>query len=401
MISKFIQWLSLTILVGLLVFFSIKQHQITQKEKALTEITPTLQEPIDCSTQTCGSCPTKESCSSKGAESNASIPQSTGTDEFQEVSTDEFSEVTEPSTEPENSEFVDVSNSEFEDVASDEFQETSSDSSLVTIQTEEIEKETISSIKIEKYYPTVIRILIAFIILSIIGIFYHKKWIHYFRYPILLGSLIYFGFILGGCPCILVMFNDTLLLFSGKLTLLIYPLILLSIILLTIIFGKIWCGWICHLGALQEFLFRNNRFSLLRSKKSQKALHIIQSFSFVALAIWILITQLNIVCKYDPFVNIFTLRASGWLAYLLIGILILSSLLIYRPFCRAICPVGLILNWTSRLPFASKIVLDGCTECRKCAKYCKMGSIKGNKIDMACIACGDCNQSKCESIKLM
>lgn len=401
MIRKFIQWLCLAMLVGLLVFFSVKQYQITKKEKALTETVPSVQEPTDCETQSCGNCPTKDSCSEKGSQSNATIPKSTGTDEFQEVSTDEFSEVTETKTNCKNSEFEEVSTSEFEEVSSDEFQETSTDTNLVSTTTEEIDKETISSINIEKYYPTFIRFTILFILLALISIFYHTKWIHYFRFPILLGSLIYFGFILGGCPCILVMFNDSLLLFSGKLSLLIYPLILLIIIILTILFGKIWCGWICHLGALQEFLFRNNRFSILRSKKSQNALHIIQSFSFVALTIWILTTQLNIVCKYDPFTKIFTLMASDWLSYLLIGLLIASSLLIYRPFCRAICPIGLILNWTSKLPFANKIVLDGCTECRKCAKYCKMGSIKGNKIDMACIACGECNQSKCESIKLM
>ncbi|PKP27412.1 MAG: hypothetical protein CVU02_03515, partial [Bacteroidetes bacterium HGW-Bacteroidetes-19] len=358
MIRKFIQWFSLAILVGFLVFFSVKQHQITQKDKAPTEITPTVQEPIDCSTQSCGSCPSKETCSSKGAESNATIPKGTGTDEFQEVSTDEFSEVTEPSTGSENSEFEDVSNNEFEEVSTDEFQETSTDSNLVSTSTEEIEKVTVSSINIERYYPTFIRFAILFIFLAIISIFYQTKWIHYFRYPILLASLIYFGFILGGCPCILVMFNDTLLLVSGNLSLLVYPVILLIIILLTILFGKIWCGWLCHLGALQEFLFRNPRMQLLRSKKAQKVLHITQRAIFLALGIWILIAQINIVCTYDPFIKIFTLSASGWLAYILVGVLILSSLLIYRPFCRAICPVGMLLNLTSKLPFANKIVLD-------------------------------------------
>jgi polyferredoxin len=197
------------------------------------------------------------------------------------------------------------------------------------------------------------------------------------------------------------MFNDTLLLFSGKLSLLIYPVILLILIILTIVFGKIWCGWLCHLGALQEFLFRNPRMQLLRSVNAQKILHIIQRATFLALGIWILVAQINIVCTYDPFIKIFTLSASGWLAYLLVGALIVSSLLIYRPFCRAICPVGMLLNLTTKLPFANKIVLDGCTECKKCHKYCKMGSIKGGKVDMACIACGECNQSKCEGIKLM
>lgn len=401
MIRKFIQWLCLAMLVGLLVFFSVKQYQITKKEKALTETTPSVQEPTDCASQSCGSCPSKESCSEKGAESNASIPKSTGTDEFKEVNTDEFSEVSENSTEPSNSEFEEVSNSEFEEVSSNEFQETSSDTNLVSTPTEEVNNKTISSINIEKYYPTFIRFTILFILLALISIFYHTKWIHYFRYPILMGSLIYFGFILGGCPCILIMFNDTLLLFSGNLSLLIYPIILLIIIILTILFGKIWCGWLCHFGALQEFLYRNPRMQLLRSKTAQKILHIIQRATFIALGIWILVTQSNIVCTYDPFIKIFTLSASGWLAYLLVGILILSSVLIYRPFCRAICPVGMLLNLTTKLPFSNKIVLDGCTECKKCHKYCKMGSIKEGKVDMACIACGECNQSKCEGIKLM
>lgn len=401
MIRKFIQWLCLAILIGVLIFFSVKQYKITHKEETPTEIAPIIQEPTDCSSQTCGSCPSKETCSAKGAESNATIPKSTGTDEFKEVNSDEFTEVTTPSTESENSEFQEVESSEFEEVSSDEFQEATSDTNLVSTPLEEIEKESMSSINIERYYPTFIRFTILFIFLAIISIFYQTKWIHYFRYPILLASLIYFGFILGGCPCILVMFNDTLLLFSGKLSLLIYPVILLILILLTIVFGKIWCGWLCHLGALQEFLFKNPRMQLLRSVKAQKALHIIQRATFLALGIWILVAQINIVCTYDPFIKIFTLSASGWLAYLLVGALLVSSLLIYRPFCRAICPVGMLLNLTTKLPFANKIVLDGCTECKKCHKYCKMGSIHDKKVDMACIACGECNQSKCDGIKLM
>lgn len=382
MVRKIIQCVSLALLTGLLLFFSVKQYQVTHQQETPTETSAEVEEKVDCATQSCGSCPSRESCKGDGS-SNATIPKSTGTDEFKEVNDDEFSEVT-----------------EFEDVSDSEFEDASDANTIASDSAAEVEIDGFKSIQIEKYYPTFIRILIAFIILSLIGIFYQKEWIHYFRYPILLGSLIYFGFILGGCPCILVMFNDSLLLFSGNLSLLIYPLILLAIIILTIVFGKIWCGWICHLGALQEFLYRDHRFTLLRSKKAQKTLHIIQTVSFIALTIWILTTQLNIVCKYDPFVSIFTLFATGWLSYLLIGILILSSLLIYRPFCRAVCPVGLILNWTSRLPFASKIVLDGCTDCKRCHKYCKMGSIKDTKVDMACIACGECNRSKCDGIQL-
>lgn len=411
MIRKILQWIVFCVFLGTLVFFSIKQYQITHPEevKATTEISNSQTDTTNssCEEQSCSSCPSKGNCN--GKESNATISPSTGKDQFKEPSGDEFTEVS--SSESSNSEeFKDVSNSEFQEVSGDEFQEVSTDE-FQEVSNDEFQNSAevtptepakTDKVKIDwvKYYPTFIRFSILFMLLALISIFYHTKWIHYFRYPILMGSLVYFGFILGGCPCILVMFNDTLLLFSGKTALLVYPILLLIIILMTILFGKIWCGWLCHFGALQEFLFRNPRMQLLRSKLAQKVLHIIQKATFIALGIWILVAQINIVCTYDPFIKIFTLSASGWLAYLLVGLLIGSSVLIYRPFCRAICPVGMLLNYTSQLPFANKIVLDGCTECKKCHKYCKMGSIHDKKVDMACIACGECNQSKCEGIKL-
>ena len=393
MIRKIIQWSVIAILAFVLVFFSVKQYQITHPQET-TENKTEISVPGDTTTSTCGetscgACPSKENCN--GKESNATIPKSDGKDEFKEASSDEFTEVS-------SDEFQDASStSEFEDVSASEFQDVSD--TTAKVQTAQVVEEK-PKVDLTKYYPTFIRFSILFIFLGLISIFYQKNWIHYFRYPILLGSLIYFGFILGGCPCILVMFNDALLLLSGNGILWVYPSILLIIILLTILFGKIWCGWLCHFGALQEFLFRNPRMKLWRTKRTQKILHFVQTFSFLALTIWILFAQINIVCTYDPFVKIFTFTASGWLAYTLIGFLIISSLLVYRPFCRAVCPIGLILNWSTRLPFANKIVLDGCTGCKKCHKYCKMGSIQDKKVDMACIACGECNQSKCEGIQL-
>ncbi|HNX21526.1 MAG TPA: 4Fe-4S binding protein [Bacteroidales bacterium] len=393
MIRKIIQWSVIAFLTFVLVFFSVKQYQIAHPQQA-TENKTEISAPVDtatssCEETSCGACPSKDNCNGKA--SNATIPKSDGKDEFKEASTDEFTEVS-------SDEFQDASaTSEFEDVSASEFQDVTDTTSQAQAAPVVEEKPKVD---LTKYYPTFIRFSILFILLGLISIFYHKNWIHYFRYPILLGSLIYFGFILGGCPCILVMFNDSLLLLSGKGMLWVYPTILLSIVLLTILFGKIWCGWLCHFGALQEFLFRNPRMKLWRTKRTQKILHFVQTFSFLALTIWILFAQINIVCTYDPFVKIFTFSGSGWLAYTLIGLLIISSLLVYRPFCRAVCPIGLILNWSSRLPFANKIVLDGCTGCKKCHKYCKMGSIQDKKVDMACIACGECNQSKCEGIQL-
>ena len=394
MIRKSIQWGIVSLFACVFLFFSIKQYQISHPQTSI-ETKIEVSDPIDtttssCGEVSCGACPSKENCTSKS--SSETIPESTGTDDFKEPSSDEFMDVSASSDE-----FSEVTTEEFQDVSSAEFEEVSDSAPH---HADNPSEQGLKKMDITKYYPTFIRFAILFILLGLISIFYQTKWIHYFRYPILLGSLIYFGFILGGCPCILVMFNDLLLFISGNTTLWIYPTLLLIIILMTILFGKIWCGWLCHFGALQEFLFRNPRMEIWRSKTAQKILHIIQRATFLALGIWILIAQINIVCTYDPFIKIFTLSATGWLAYTLVALLVISSLLVYRPFCRAICPVGMILNLTTKLPFANKIVLDGCTECKKCHKYCKMGSIHDKKVDIACIACGECNQSKCEGIQL-
>lgn len=394
MIRKFIQWGIVAFFAFALLFFSIKQYQISHPQKTIenkidaTDLVDS--NTFSCEEISCGSCPSRENCSGKG--SSESIPKSNGSDDFKEPSSDEFMDVS-----VSNGEFTEVTEDEFQDVSGAEFEEVSDSAPH---HADNPSEQGLKKMDITKYYPTFIRFAILFILLGLISIFYHTKWIHYFRYPILLGSLIYFGFILGGCPCILVMFNDLLLLISGNGSSWVYPTLLLILIFMTIIFGKIWCGWLCHFGALQEFLFRNPRLQLLRSKNAQKALHIIQRATFLALGIWILVAQINIVCTYDPFIKIFTLSATGWLAYTLVALLVISSLLVYRPFCRAICPVGMILNLTTKLPFANKIVLDGCTECKKCHKYCKMGSIHDKKVDIACIACGECNQSKCEGIQL-
>ncbi|MGI5821111.1 MAG: 4Fe-4S binding protein, partial [Bacteroidales bacterium] len=187
---------------------------------------------------------------------------------------------------------------------------------------------------------------------------------------------------------------------SGNSTLLIYPTLLIVLIIMTFLFGKIWCGWLCHIGALQEFLYKGERLQWLKSKKSQKILHIIQSSAVVILIIAILITKTNLVCQYFPFVNIFMLQIFNPITYFLVGLVIISSLLIYRPFCRTVCPVGLILNWVSRIPFAKRVRISECKECKRCHRLCKMGSIQGGAIDMSCIACGECSQANCETIQL-
>jgi polyferredoxin len=243
---------------------------------------------------------------------------------------------------------------------------------------------------------SVIGLCISLLLLCIIGIFYKTKSIQQFRPFILLTSLVCFGFIFKGCSCILFYFQGFILFLIGKSTFWFSFVVISAILVLSVIFVAFWCGWICMLGALQEFIFKQNRWNLLKTKKACKILLYIQIVLFVSFVIWIIVTKYPVLCSYDPFVSIFKLRIFNWVGYITVPLLLVSSLFIYRPFCRVFCPIGLLLYLIKYLPFAVKLKIPKCTSCRKCHSYCEMNAIHGKSIDNNCILCGECKKVNCE-----
>jgi len=245
-----------------------------------------------------------------------------------------------------------------------------------------------------------IGLCIAFLLLCMIGISYKTKTIQSLRPLILLCSLVYFGFMMGGCPCLLLYFQGFILFMLGKTTWWLSFVVIISIIALSVIFGAIWCGWICALGALQEFLFQNNRWKLLQSKKAQKILFYIQSFAFAVLVIWIILMQRPVLCVYDPFISIFKIQIFNIIGYITVPLLLISSLFVYRPFCRMICPIGWLLYVIKFLPFTAVLKITTCTDCRKCIPHCKLHAIQNKKIEKTCMMCSECKKANCNSMKM-
>ena len=79
----------------------------------------------------------------------------------------------------------------------------------------------------------------------------------------------------------------------------------------------------------------------------QKILKVVQISVFALWLIQLLATRTNLFCEIDPFKVAFNLFSANWIGYALLGILLISSVLIYKPFCRTICPVGLTLGLVS------------------------------------------------------
>jgi len=299
------------------------------------------------------------------------------TDEFEQndspkvVSTDEFQSAETPTAE------FSASNSEFQ----------SAESTVAT------------PAKTWKDYlkdPNIYEPIVIFLLIGLISLFIKNKTFRKYRGLFLLASLFYLGFYRGACPCMISSFQNSILILFGVQVKLVSLLWFLLLLPGAYLFGKIWCGWLCHLGALQEFLFKAFHLKILQGIKAQKIIKGIQISVFVLWVIQLILTKTNLFCEYDPFKVAFNLISPTTTGYVLLGILLVSSVLIYRPFCRSFCPVGLILGWVSLIPGARKLNKnDTCIHCKHCDQACQQRAlIHSNKITTLrvqdCILCGEC-----------
>ncbi len=187
-------------------------------------------------------------------------------------------------------------------------------------------------------------------------------------------SLAYFGFFREGCICsvgsiqnvALALFNDT---YSIPLTALLFFIIPL---LFALAFGRVFCAGVCPLGAIQELVgFRTVKFP-----RVVESIMISVPFVYLGLSVLSAATESQfLICRYDPFVGIFRLNAPYTMA-IFGALLLITGIFVNRPYCRYLCPYGVLLNIFSR--FSKKhltITPSECTNCRLCEDACPYNAI--------------------------
>ena len=295
-----------------------------------------------------------------------------------------------------------------EAISSDEFEYVSGRDEFETVSDNEFEEATFEEVVdaeplVNKSNKRLLVVVLSlFLATALAGILVEYPKLRNLRYLFLLASLAVVGFGFGGsCPCMLKSFDNTLLFITGNGVKWASLVLFIGLIPLTYVFGRVWCGWICHFGALQEFIHKNSKWNFWKTPKAQKVLFGVQIGVFAIWVLWLLIAQTSYICKYDPFVKIFNLNINGIVNYIIVGFLIVLSLFVNRPFCRAICPIGFVLGWVARIPYARRLhIKDFCIGCSKCKTRCDKGAIVGEKsikhrVDAnACIFCGEC-MSEC------
>lgn len=188
-------------------------------------------------------------------------------------------------------------------------------------------------------------------------------------------SLLYFGFYRHGCICAVgSVQNVALALGSGQygISLVVAAFFLLPI-LFTLLFGRVFCGSVCPLGAAQEAV-------LLRPVRVppwvESAFGIIP-FLYLGLAVAVAAAGgAFLICHMDPFVLFF--RLGGAPQMLLAGVVVLLlSVFIGRPYCRFLCPYGALLRVISPLArWPVKTTPTECITCHLCGSACPYEAIR-------------------------
>lgn len=314
-----------------------------------------------------------------------------GTDEFTEFNDDtEFvdssnniNEFIETTDEFSNDEFSDTD----EFANTDEFSSTDDEFSEFT--DGEI-TETKSTTNWNRFYWAIV--ILAFTILA--GILVRFEKTRKIRPLFLLAAVVILGFYRGG-PGIISSFQNTFLFFIGATDKWPAIVLFLGLIPITYFFGKVFCGWTCYLGAIQEFLYIG-KFKIFQTEKAQKIMRIIRYVIFSILLLQLTITQGIEWSKIGPFKVIFNLFSPNTTGYILLVILLVSSLFIHRPFCKVACPAGLVFGWVTKIPGASVLgITNSCAGCKTCSSSCEINAITRegqiSKLDnQECIMCGEC-----------
>ena len=206
-------------------------------------------------------------------------------------------------------------------------------------------------------------------------------------------------------------------------------IVVVSLIVLTLVFGRIYCSVICPLGVFQDLLARfhrkKNKYSY---SKEVRWLRYPVLVVFVIAGVVGIGSLFQLLAPYSSYGRIATMifqplwkgcnnllamaaehyesyafySVDTWMRSLPVLIIAAVTLVVLfilawrggRTYCNTICPVGTILSFFARFSWL-KVRFDAekCKNCSLCSKNCKAACIdyKTHTVDYSrCVVCGNC-----------
>lgn len=182
------------------------------------------------------------------------------------------------------------------------------------------------------------------------------------------------------------------------------------------LFGRFVCGWLCPFGLIQDLF---HKIPFIKKIKKIPFDRYLRYLKYGILAVFVIAMPIllvnqsgygtpwfcKLICPSGTLLGGIPLVSKnpelqrtigflfGWKVSILILILILS-ILIYRPFCKYLCPLGAVYGIFNRFSlYHYEVDASKCTHCGLCKKKCQMGvNVCETPNSSECIRCGKCKE---------
>lgn len=175
--------------------------------------------------------------------------------------------------------------------------------------------------------------------------------------------------------------------------------------------GRAVCGWLCPFGLLQEWLHRLSRVSLAVPKKLLSAKYLVLVLLLPLAAWWREPGGIGAshFCAYvcpagtleaglpllalNPALRPLAGAVFCWKLIVLVAVLV-ACLVVYRPFCRILCPLGALYGLLNPVSvWRVQVDSELCDRCGACARACPLGlDASAQPNSRECVRCLRCTR---------
>jgi polyferredoxin len=176
----------------------------------------------------------------------------------------------------------------------------------------------------------------------------------------------------------------------------VYALIVLAFVIVfagALIYGRLYCGWICPQTTLSEIVATMDRWASPKLGRDAAKARILGIAATLAMSAFVSASLASYFVDPADRLSPSRLAWIGWGATF--AVMAVNLLWIRHRFCATVCPYGIIQN-ISQDAHTLGVSLDPnrrseCTNCMMCVRACFMGiDVRDQAFDSRCLNCGDC-----------